>query len=72
MTENGFCVKNESAKPMEDVLRDIDRVNYFRGITAALKTAVLDDCVDVRGYLAWSKCQLVHFVTDILSKKLCV
>ncbi|KIM54154.1 glycoside hydrolase family 1 protein [Scleroderma citrinum Foug A] len=47
VTENGFCVKNESSKPMEDVLRDIDHVNYFRGITAALKTAVLDDCVDV-------------------------
>ena len=46
---------------MEDALRDTDRVNYFRGITAALKTAVLDDGVDVRGYLAWSKCRLVHF-----------
>ncbi|KIM51332.1 glycoside hydrolase family 1 protein, partial [Scleroderma citrinum Foug A] len=54
VTENGFCVKNESSKPMEDALRDTDRVNYFRGITAALKTAVLDDGVDVRGYLAWS------------------
>ena len=61
MTENGFCVKNESSKSMEDALRDTDRVNYFRGITAALKTAVLDDGVDVRGYLAWSKCRLVHF-----------
>lgn len=68
MTENGFCVKNESSKFMEDALRDTDRVSYFRGITASLKAAVLDDDVDVRGYFAWSKCRLVHFVTDILTK----
>lgn len=54
VTENGFCVKNESSKFMEDALRDTDRVSYFRGITASLKAAVLDDDVDVRGYFAWS------------------
>ncbi|KAL4072306.1 glycoside hydrolase family 1 protein [Scleroderma citrinum] len=54
ITENGFSVKNESFKSIKEALHDTDRVNYFRGITSALKAAVLDDGVDVRGYLAWS------------------
>ena len=60
VTENGFSVKDESSKIREDVLHDTDRVNYFKGITRALKAAVLEDGVDVRSYLAWSECGSVY------------
>ncbi|KAG2739879.1 glycoside hydrolase family 1 protein [Suillus brevipes Sb2] len=54
VTENGFAVKDEHLKPIEDALQDNDRVNYFKGITASLKAAVLEDGVDVRAYFPWS------------------
>ncbi|KIK34238.1 glycoside hydrolase family 1 protein [Suillus luteus UH-Slu-Lm8-n1] len=54
VTENGFAVKDEHSKPIEEALQDDDRVNYFKGITASLKAAVLEDGVDVRAYFPWS------------------
>ncbi|KAJ7201187.1 glycoside hydrolase family 1 protein [Mycena haematopus] len=54
VTENGFAVKNESDKPKEVAVKDTDRVNYYRGITANLQAAIHEDGVDVRAYLAWS------------------
>lgn len=54
VTENGFAVKDESSKPIEEALQDSDRVNYFKGTTASLKAAVLEDGVDVRAYFPWS------------------
>ncbi|KAJ7157223.1 beta-glucosidase 1B [Mycena filopes] len=54
VTENGFAVKNESALPKEVAVKDTDRVNYYRGVTASLQSAINEDGVDVRGYLAWS------------------
>jgi beta-glucosidase/6-phospho-beta-glucosidase/beta-galactosidase len=39
---------------MEEALQDNDRVNYFKGITNALKGAMLEDGVDVRAYFPWS------------------
>lgn len=54
VTENGFAVKDEHSKPIEEALQDNDRVNYFKGITASLKAAVLEDGVDVRAYFPWS------------------
>ncbi|KAG1896511.1 glycoside hydrolase family 1 protein [Suillus fuscotomentosus] len=54
VTENGFAVKDESSKPIEEALQDNDRVNYFKGNTASIKAAVLEDGVDVRAYFPWS------------------
>ncbi|KIJ64974.1 glycoside hydrolase family 1 protein [Hydnomerulius pinastri MD-312] len=54
VTENGFAVKDENSKPIEEALQDNDRVNYFKGTTSALKAAVLEDGVDVRAYFPWS------------------
>ncbi|KAG2085401.1 glycoside hydrolase family 1 protein, partial [Suillus discolor] len=54
VTENGFAVKDESSKSIEEALQDNDRVNYFKGNTASLKAAVLEDGVDVRAYFPWS------------------
>ncbi|KAJ7508479.1 beta-glucosidase 1B [Mycena galericulata] len=54
VTENGFAVKNESDMPKEIAVKDTDRVNYYRGVTASLQAAINDDGVDVRCYLAWS------------------
>ncbi|KAH7920871.1 glycoside hydrolase family 1 protein [Leucogyrophana mollusca] len=54
VTENGFAVKDENMKPIEEALQDHDRVNYFRGTTSALQAAVNEDGVDVRAYFPWS------------------
>ncbi|KAJ7082523.1 beta-glucosidase 1B [Mycena crocata] len=54
VTENGFAVMNESEMPKDVAVKDTDRVNYYRGVTASLQSAINDDEVDVRGYLAWS------------------
>lgn len=40
---------------MEEALLDHDRVHYFRGTTQAVKSAVLEDGVDVRAYFPWSQ-----------------
>lgn len=55
VTENGFAVKDENSKPVEEALSDHDRVQYFRGTTASLLAAVTEDGVDVRAYYAWSR-----------------
>lgn len=55
VTENGFAVKDEDSKALEQAIQDDERVHYFEGATEALLSAINDDGVDVRGYLAWSK-----------------
>ncbi|KDQ32486.1 glycoside hydrolase family 1 protein [Pleurotus ostreatus PC15] len=54
VTENGFAVKGENEMPLSKVIKDTDRVNYFRGTTAALLKAINEDGVDVRSYFPWS------------------
>jgi Glycosyl hydrolase family 1 len=54
ITENGFAVKGENDMPLEQALKDTDRVNYFRGNTAAPLTAIYEDSIDVRAYFQWS------------------
>lgn len=58
MTENGFAVKNENSKPIKEALLDHDRVQYFRGTTNALLSAVVEDGVDIRAYFPWSMSSL--------------
>ena len=54
MTENGFAVLNENNLPAEKAVQDTDRVEYFQTHLEALKQAIHEDGVDIRGYLAWS------------------
>lgn len=54
VTENGFAVKDEDSKSLEQAIQDDERVHYFQGATDALLSAIKDDGVDIRGYLAWS------------------
>ncbi|KAI0073536.1 beta-glucosidase 1B [Panus rudis PR-1116 ss-1] len=54
VTENGFAVKDEDQKPIEEAIHDDDRVQYYRGVTDSLIKAVNEDGVDVRAYFAWS------------------
>ncbi|PVH73542.1 glycoside hydrolase family 1 protein [Cadophora sp. DSE1049] len=53
-TENGTSLKGENDLPLEKILDDEFRAEYFRGYIDALAKAVTLDGVDVRGYLAWS------------------
>ena len=54
VTENGTSLKGENDLPVEQLLEDDFRAEYFRNyITELAKAQNLDD-VDVRGYMAWS------------------
>jgi beta-glucosidase len=54
VTENGFAVSGENDMPLDQALKDTDRVNYFLGTTAALLAAINEDSVDIRAYFPWS------------------
>lgn len=54
VTENGTSLKGESQLPLEKLLDDEFRCEYFRGYIGALAQAHAQDGVDVRGYSAWS------------------
>jgi len=54
VTENGTSVKGENDLPMEKILEDDFRLEYFKGYINAMNDAVREDGVDVRGYMAWS------------------
>ena len=55
VTENGFAVKGEDDMPIQEALKDHDRVHYFQGITAALVNAIHEDKIDIRSYIPWSR-----------------
>ncbi|PYH45662.1 glycoside hydrolase family 1 protein [Aspergillus saccharolyticus JOP 1030-1] len=54
VTENGTSLKGENDLPVEELLRDEFRVQYFRDYIAAMADAYTLDGVDVRAYMAWS------------------
>ncbi|KAF4613289.1 hypothetical protein D9613_010794 [Agrocybe pediades] len=54
VTENGFAVKGENDKPLEEALQDSERVHYFQGTTNALMSAIHEDGVQIKSYFPWS------------------
>ncbi|KZT10298.1 glycoside hydrolase family 1 protein [Laetiporus sulphureus 93-53] len=54
VTENGFAAKNENTLPREEVLHDVDRIEYFEGYANAMLQAATEDGVPVNGYFGWS------------------
>lgn len=40
--------------PIEEALKDFDRIHYFQGTTRALLDAINHDGVDIRSYFPWS------------------
>ncbi|RDX54715.1 beta-glucosidase 1A [Lentinus brumalis] len=54
VTENGFPVKDEHILPLEQVVHDADRVEYYDGYLNALLKAATEDGVPVKSYFAWS------------------
>jgi beta-glucosidase len=54
VTENGVPVPNESEKPLQEALRDVFRLDYYRGYTEGVCQAVAEDGVNLTGYYAWS------------------
>ena len=69
VTENGTSLKGENELPVEELLNDEFRVEYFRGYIGALADAHTLDGVDVRGYSAWSLMEYVN-PTFLTSTKL--
>lgn len=54
ITENGFSVKGEDNMPIQQALKDDERIDYFKGATDTLIKAIHDDGVDIRCYFSWS------------------
>ena len=54
ITENGTSLKGENDLPLEKLLDDEFRAEYFRGYIGATADAFTLDNVNVRGYMAWS------------------
>jgi hypothetical protein len=63
VTENGTSLKGENELPLEQLLDDEFRVEYFRGYIGALADAHTLDGVDVRGYSAWSLMEYVLLIS---------
>ena len=62
VTENGTSIKGENELPVEQLLEDDFRAQFFRDYIAAMVDAYTEDNVDVRGYMAWS---LLEYVPDL-------
>jgi len=60
VTENGTSLKGENDLPLDQLLDDEFRCEYFRGYIGALADAHTIDGVDVRGYSAWSLMEYVN------------
>jgi len=52
--ENGVPCPNENNLPRDLALKDVFRINFYKGYIENMLLAVLQDGVDVRGYFAWS------------------
>lgn len=54
VTENGFAIKGEKDTTIEEVVHDVDRVDYYKGYAGAVLDAYAEG-VNVRSYFAWSE-----------------
>lgn len=54
VTESGTSIKGENDMPMEQILEDDFRLQYYDDYVKAMATASALDGVNVRGYFAWS------------------
>lgn len=54
VTENGTSLKGENDLPVDQLLEDDFRVQFFKSYISAMADAYTLDKVDVRGYMAWS------------------
>lgn len=71
MTENGFAVKGEDSLPIEEAIKDHDRVEYFRGATDSLFKAIFEDGVDIRSYFPWSFLDNFEWYVGIYTRPTC-
>jgi len=49
----GFCVKDEHLKPLPELVKDTERIDYYRGYLKELMEAVSRG-MRCDGYMAWS------------------
>ncbi|KAJ7375341.1 glycosylceramidase [Desmophyllum pertusum] len=54
VTENGVAAPGEVNKTGPNRLDDVFRVDYYKGYTNAMLKAIIDDGVNVKGYMAWT------------------
>lgn len=54
VTESGTSIKGENDLPVDELLNDEFRVQYFQNYVKAMAEACGIDGVDVRGYMGWS------------------
>ena len=64
VTENGTSLKGENDLPLEKILEDDFRLQYFKDYVGALADAYHKDGVNVRGYMAWSLMEYVRYLSS--------
>lgn len=62
VTENGFAGDHEGDRPLDQIVDDVERQEYFRGYLDAMARAVKEDGIDVAGWFGWS---LLESVPDL-------
>lgn len=60
VTESGTSLKNENDLPLDELLNDEFRAEYFRNYIGAMADAYAIDNVNVRAYMAWSLMEYVQ------------
>jgi len=53
ISETGMGVLNETNMPLAQVLEDVDRIAWYRGVLTAMRQA-LDDGLPLVGFIPWS------------------
>lgn len=54
VTENGWCVKGEHSKSLEDAVNDLQRQEFFAGyLKEGVENAVASG-IPIKGYFVWS------------------
>ncbi len=67
IVENGIGLEETPDK--NGHINDVDRINYLKAHIIEMKKAVLDDGVELIGYLPWGIIDLISFTTGEMAKR---
>jgi hypothetical protein len=67
VTENGYACQDEKHRSLDQIIDDVERIDYFAGYLNSLVRAKKEG-VPVVGYLAWSLMEYVHFPRGQLTR----
>lgn len=64
--ENGYAIEGEAKLPLEDIINDKSRQEYYDLYIGALCNAVKDHGVKMAGYHCWSLLEYVALVNALI------